>query len=365
MSSISKSDKLKGCLYGLFIGDALSMPVHWYYDVKNITKDFGPDKIQKYEAPKDKVVGSYMSIAEADKDLVGKVILHGKTPCYEKGRGAHYHTGMQAGENTLDATIAMILMECVKSESGGGYTVHVEDFLSKYVDLFTTPAAHNDSYAATAHRMFFRNWVKKDRKNSECAGYEAKSSDAIDALVNVVILAAARHAASGSEGSKETDKTAVASTIQAIRNSPDVLPRYGILFFKLLLRVLSGDATLREAVLEAADEHDPSGKLASDVKATPEDPMVPCPIELSYPAVLHFAYKYGESPNAFRTALLASTNAGGENVNRGSCLGALLGASCGFNAIVENNPDLVQGLVAKDLIESGTTSFLKEFGVTD
>jgi ADP-ribosylglycohydrolase len=54
--------------------------------------------------------------------------------------------------------------------------------------------------------------------------------------------------------------------------------------------------------------------------------LFPCS---SYPALLHYAYKYADNPEA---ALLASTNAGGENVARGSLLGALLGAAHGATA---------------------------------
>ena len=44
--------------------------------------------------------------------------------------------------------------------------------------------------------------------------------------------------------------------------------------------------------------------------------------------MLHFAHKYADNPTA---ALLASANAGGENVHRGCVLGALLGAAHGGN----------------------------------
>ena len=40
--------------------------------------------------------------------------------------------------------------------------------LSRYIDLMTTEGAHNDTYAGTAHRMFFANHVK-GVKPTECA----------------------------------------------------------------------------------------------------------------------------------------------------------------------------------------------------
>jgi len=31
------------------------------------------------------------------------------------------------------------------------------DFVDRYIQFMTTPGSHNDTYAATAHRMFFLN----------------------------------------------------------------------------------------------------------------------------------------------------------------------------------------------------------------
>ncbi len=43
-------DKIAGALLGFYVGDALAMPVHWYYDLNQLHRDFGA--ITKYEAPK-------------------------------------------------------------------------------------------------------------------------------------------------------------------------------------------------------------------------------------------------------------------------------------------------------------------------
>ena len=48
------------------------------------------------------------------------------------------------------------------------------------------------------------------------------------------------------------------------------------------------------------------------------DPVVSCSLEIAVPALLHFVYRYAD--HGVKTALLASTNAGGENVARGSPL---------------------------------------------
>jgi hypothetical protein len=34
-------------MWGMYIGDALAMPVHWYYDTNQLRRDFG--QIAKYE----------------------------------------------------------------------------------------------------------------------------------------------------------------------------------------------------------------------------------------------------------------------------------------------------------------------------
>jgi ADP-ribosyl-[dinitrogen reductase] hydrolase len=48
--SIQLKDRIIGSLIGFYVGDALAMPVHWYYDTNQLRQDFG--SITKYEAPK-------------------------------------------------------------------------------------------------------------------------------------------------------------------------------------------------------------------------------------------------------------------------------------------------------------------------
>ncbi|WP_045750462.1 ADP-ribosylglycohydrolase family protein [Candidatus Methylopumilus turicensis] len=62
---LTKADRMRGLLWGLFIGDALSMPVHWYYDISALAKDFG--QIRDYQAPKAHHPNSIMSLANTSK----------------------------------------------------------------------------------------------------------------------------------------------------------------------------------------------------------------------------------------------------------------------------------------------------------
>jgi len=85
------------------------------------------------------------------------------------------------------------------------------------------------------------------------------------------------------------------------------------------------------------------GDLKSMVESSRSDPMVHCYIDSSFPAMLFIVYKYAGS---VEKAILASANAGGENVARGSILGTLVGAAHGMSQF----PEWTNGLYEKDKI---------------
>ena len=47
-SDVSPAQRLENALWGLFIADALAMPVHWYYNLDNLERDF-PGGVRGYE----------------------------------------------------------------------------------------------------------------------------------------------------------------------------------------------------------------------------------------------------------------------------------------------------------------------------
>lgn len=121
-------DSIKGALFGLFVGDSTAMPVHWMYNLQQLRSDYG--QITGYVKPKDVFQGSIMNLSNtggggrgSDKgDIVGSVILHGKKKYWMRGGNYHYHLGLEAGENTLEAQLCRVLLRSmveVKASSDG------------------------------------------------------------------------------------------------------------------------------------------------------------------------------------------------------------------------------------------------------
>lgn len=321
---ITIADRARGALLGFYCGDALAMPVHWYYDVNQLKRDFGA--ITRYEAPKPSFPGSIMNLSNtggggrgSDKgDIVGDVILHGKKKYWLKSGNYHYHHGMAAGENTLDALITRVLTKSMIAKNA----FNVKDFTDSYISFMTTPGSHNDAYAGTCHRMFFANWVQGIAPEN-CAGNDGHNVDSIDLLMIVPPLVVAYL-------NRPQDElfAAIKSAVQVTRKTEYL--RFANLYAELLSNVLKG-APMREAAEALGLKL--GINLADAVKRQgSSDPMTACYIDSSFPVLLFFAYKYADSAESL---LLASANAGGENVARGSLLGSLAGAQFGLSGLPE------------------------------
>jgi hypothetical protein len=416
-SLLVMQSKIKAALYGMYIGDALAMPVHWYYDTRRIKKDFGEYGIQKYEAPVHPFPGSIMNLSNtggggrgSDKNsIVGEVILHGKKQFWIRGGSYHYHHGMSAGENTLDTLIARVMLKVLLSmdetkqpgidrdvtaqyrntnedktskQTNVDKNWFTEAFLNTYIQFMTTPGTHNDVYAATAHRTFFANHANNKDKYV-CADNDGHNTDSVDGIINVLVLSLnemvvnarkmynvdesmtidVKFGVNTNERKNESFKKAIFDSINMIRKS-EQLPLYGYIYHNLLVKIIWEQKDLRKAILEIIDEHPTvfkrganslSKKHLEDFRLTDasSDPMSACYVSSNFPVMLMFAYKYAGS---LEKALLASANAGGENVNRNALLGGIMGASTGMN---EETKRLLDGLAMKDEIVKEVEEFSK------
>jgi ADP-ribosyl-[dinitrogen reductase] hydrolase len=101
-------ERKAGALLGLFAGDALASPVHWYYSLAQLKRDYG--QITGYTKPNLHMEGSIMNLSNtggggrgSDKgSIVGDVINHGKKKYWGRGLNYSYHCTLEAGENTLE-----------------------------------------------------------------------------------------------------------------------------------------------------------------------------------------------------------------------------------------------------------------------
>ncbi|KAJ8599593.1 hypothetical protein CTAYLR_004708 [Chrysophaeum taylorii] len=347
---MSREDRVRGALWSFFAGDALAAPTHWYYGGRaQVARDYG--KIVDYTKPVLELPGSIMAKSNTDgagrgsynprkKTIIGDVINHGKKPYWDPARSYHYHCTLEAGENTLEAQLARVLMRSIASSG----RFDPNDFRKSYVDFMTTPGTHDDAYASTCHRMFFANLVHRKLRPEECPDNDRHNVDTMDGLVlpTIAAIAEAYAAPDESPASRDLARRAAAETVRVTRNSPALENAAGALSDILFDLVVGKETDPRKAV-QATYRIFPG-----DV-----DPMVACYLSESFPSTLQMAVTYSTD---VWTALLANANAGGENVHRGSVLGAILGAGAGASKLPRR---LVDGLAAKPNLETEIDTLLR------
>ena len=319
--------KLKGTIYGVCIGDALAMPVHWDYNRQALEADYG--WVTDYLAPRNPHPDSILWRSRFSAPNSKGEILHDQAQ-YWGQKGIHYHQFLKAGENTLNVKICRLLVESMNQNG----TFDVDDILKRYITFMTAPNNHQDTYIEECHRNFFANYAK-GLAARKC-GVKEKH---IGGLIGIVPIVAFYF--DQSEKAREHGLAHLALT-----HPGNKMKTAASLIIDILLKVLNGN-TLEEAVLgEIESQRNPLlGHPFVQLLSQPDDWVIgprfstACYVEDSVPAVLYLALKYHDDPE---TALIANTNLGGDNAARGAVLGALLGASHG----IEKFPDRwVKGLV--------------------
>jgi ADP-ribosylglycohydrolase len=330
----SPSLRVASALKTQFIADALAMPVHWYYQPLEIERAF-PSGIQRFEAAPEFHPSSIMSLHSKRKggrqasdtssntatEVVGDIILKDKAQFWDIPN-VHYHQGMAAGENTLNAHCARVLMRVLASTPE---SYNRQAFVSAYIDFMTAQSpAHPDTYAESYHRGFFANFAQ-GRKPEKCA-MKTHDTASIGGLVTIAALVF-------SERLKGASGSAIQITCRehlALTHPDESLMQVCDRYVKLLCSLMEGsDEDGVKALLVEAGKGSPGLDVAGLVKRNLPDHQVvghlfsrACYISDSWPVVLYLAYKYQNDP---WQALRVNTNLGGDNVHRGIVLGVLLG----------------------------------------
>ncbi|MFN0068964.1 MAG: ADP-ribosylglycohydrolase family protein [Limisphaerales bacterium] len=308
------ADRAAGSLWGAFLGDALAMPVHWYYDREALRRDYGP--ITELLAPRNPHPDSILWRSRWDAPSPELDILHDQRAFWGRP-GVHYHQQLAAGENTLNLRLAAELLASL-AETGRH---DVDDYARRYVAFLTTPGSHHDTYVEEVHRGFITN-LGRGRKPRACGITDIH----IGGLAGVPPLAA------WFLGDAPALDHAVRDQVALTHRAPEVLVAAAA-FAGMLRRVIGGEG-LREAVC-AEGGTVPGLSVARlehwldepDLRVVGERLSPACYIGDAFPAALYFVLKYAAKPEA---GLIANTMAGGENCHRGVVVGALLGAASGI-----------------------------------
>jgi len=325
-------------LRNLFVADALAMPVHWYYNPMDIERQF-PGGISQFEAAPEFHPSSIMSLHSTSqggrssaargnrhgkpRKIVGEVILKGREKFWGVAN-THYHHGMQAGSNTLNAHCTRALLRTLAVRQGN---YDRDAFLDAYIELMTAdPALHPDTYAESYHRGFFAN-LEAGNAPHRCAAV-THDTPSIGGLVSIAAIYLA-----GRLAGQSIDALQQQCVDHLYLTHPDevlagVCVHYTALLEALLTRDdstsvrellvttsrLSANFRVAELAAKAKDDREVIGGLFSSA----------CYIDGAWPGLLYLAYKYVDQPEV---ALLANANLGGDNCHRGAVLGILLGVA--------------------------------------
>lgn len=339
MTINNSTQRAEAALRSLFVGDSLAMPVHWYYNPGDIYRQF-PGGIYKLEDAPAHHPSSIMSLHSTSqggrsylgkkeaKEIVGDVILKGKRKFWGV-KNQHYHQGMKAGDNTLNAYCVRALINSIAANQG---SYSNSEFLKLYIELLTADEPlHPDTYAESYHRGFFANL--EAGVNPEKCGATTHDTASVGGLVMLAPLVIAKFL----KGADVAEIKAVCVKHLWLTHPDDELAKvaedYAELLFNLLTR--EDDQDPKQIIAAAAkasinlDLSELTAKNYSDFEVVGGVFTSACYISGSWPSVLYFAYKYGGD---LEQALIANTNVGGDNVHRGAVLGAIVGMANGRTA---------------------------------
>lgn len=324
----SSSDRATGAMVGAFIGDALGLGPHWYYDLDELRKDFGP-WIDGYTTPQ---------------------------PAHR------YHSGMKAGDLSQSGLIMLELLRSLAECDG----YEADDFTTRLDDTILAKFDGNPFHGPggyTNHSIRQTWQARSDGKEWGAAGGNADTSEAAE---RVSILAAsfaadpcvaARHAYENAKLT-QTDplvlqhSVAFASVLAALIRGEAFDSE---LSEKLMKLVESGEIPFTAPTSIAASKRtpgaDPFGFASPDALLLPSwiaqaahapwlrlEPAskvslvygMSCAITFVLPCAYYLAARFHDD---FESAVLHAVNGGGQNMSRACLTGALVGAQVGLSGI--------------------------------
>ncbi len=332
MSDTSIRDRAAGAIMGAFIGDAMGLGPHWYYDLSELHRDYG-EWITDYTDPK-------------------------------PGR---YHAGLKAGQLSQAGFIFKLLLSSLVERGGydeADFCRRMDEELLPLLD--GTPISGPGGYTSQSIRELWRRRVQQKLPWGQTGGH-ADDTEAIERTLalgvryarNPAQLAAA---IAGNTVLTQIDNTVVSMTVAYGAVLGMLVQGHTLnehLSGKLMRLVNKGELPFHHITsdnLQPPRPGDPdpprAGFFASpDALLTPSymasaavDPDIciepawkvsivygmPCAIYHQLPAAYYLAARFHDD---FESALLHAVNGGGQNQARAMLTGALVGAQVGLSRI--------------------------------
>jgi ADP-ribosylglycohydrolase len=332
MSDRYIKDRGAGAIMGAFIGDALALGPHWYYNLAELRRDYG-DWIDDYIDPK-------------------------------PGR---YHDGLKAGQLSQAGFILSLMVDSLVHS--GGYDR--ADFCRRMdEDLFPlldgTPVSGPGRYTSQSIREAWRRRVQQNLPWGQTGGH-ADTTEAIERTLAISVRYAAQPArlalaVADNTILTQTDDTIVSMTVAYGAVLGLLVQGHTLdteLSGKLMELVKGGELPFHTVTGDnfhppGPGDPDPprAGRFASpDALLTPsymaeaaKDPDIriepawkvsivygmPCAIYHMIPAAYYLAARFRGD---FESAVLHAINGGGQNQARAILTGALAGAQTGVSGI--------------------------------
>jgi ADP-ribosylglycohydrolase len=338
MSETTIQERAAGAVMGAFIGDAMGLGPHWYYDLDELRRDYG-QWITGYTDPK----------------------------------AGRYHAGLKAGQLSQAGFILKLLLSSLVER--GGYDE--KDFCRRMDEellplLDGTPISGPGGYTSQSIRDLWRRRVQQQQPWGQTGGH-ADDTEAIERTLALAVRYArdpGQLAATiaGNTVLTQSDDTVVSMTVAFGAVLGMLVQGHALnahLSSKLMRLVNKGELPFHHVTgdnLQPPRPGDPdpprAGLFASpDALLTPSymaaaaaDPDIriepawkvsivygmPCAIYHQLPAAYYLAARFH---NDFESALLHAVNGGGQNQARAMLTGALAGAQVGLSGIPQRFQD--------------------------
>ncbi len=311
----ARKDRITGAIMGVLIGDALGVGSHWYYDLDELKRDFGP-WISDYSDPK------------AD----GTVRF---TPVHKQ----RYDEGVRAGDPSQTGQLIIRLLESVVDKG----TYDQGDFTSRLDELFSTldGTSYSGRFTDEAVR---KTW--KHRKEGRGWDHPEVGSDAVTseaAQMNVILAALYSGDATRLANESYRNTKLFYHNEFAITNSVSYALVVGGLINGVPLEQIedhigSVDRDMVSGFGLYPEVPVSTGAIALDPELAFPPHLVgkvyglACDIQELLPAAYYLGHRYTDD---FEDAVLTAINGGGNNMARSALTGAMSGAIVGLKGIPE------------------------------